>query len=501
MSDLYFAEPRARPLVKAEPAVDSPTADVAAHTAHTAAQPNIGFFPRSQTSYLRHRSPDAASARSPGTVRSGISGFSSDDDEWNGSVLGHNLLDKETGADEAVKAHGKRRAAMDQVGSSSKRRGSVSSTGSLPRSAGMSLGGKLALSSPLRMADRMAEHNNAPHPSTAPQNTVSSPSTKPAPSISALTNAKPGGAGTSEVQRQIAALQEHLKAFSQTLAAPAAALGPVVTTGFRPIEPDSRISRKMAELELKIILLEKQNKILKARSLRNGKQAELESMPTITAAPSAPVAAFGPAFLDYAKGRRDLKQDVPVSHLSDNIQMTELRQSIAHLENRNRVLHLANDRLRNRNTELESTHSSMADELSRLTDEQELNAGANERSRMCVGIEPGLIRGLAAALSTKDRTATAIAEEMFTLAESAMPYTGIEDVRREGFAPRERLRNVEGVLDVTLARMEMMEKKMKDINTASKVGFDAWGGGSIRKDVDQLSSVVQGAESSREWND
>jgi len=373
---------------------------------------------------MRHRSTQpVASAKSPGSVATAMSGFSSDDEDWSGSVVGNNLI-SDLGHER--NEEGGKRPAADQDGSSaSERRGSVSSNGSV-KTVGSLVSRKssvpnrkLAHRSLLRVADETSEkHRYSPYTSSGPNHSTSASPTAPRQIafLSAPQEQAPSSAPI-DLQREITALQDHLKAFAQNLAAPSA-----VVTAY----PQSTTDR----------------------------------------------------------------------------QLHQLRQTITNLESRNKVLHMANDRLRNKNTELESGRSSMADELSRLTDEQELNSGSNERSRTCIGIDPGLIRDLAAALSTGDRSAPSIAEELFTLAESAMPYTGIEDVRREAFAPRERLRNVEGVLDVSLARMEMMEAKMKALSeTARGANLSMWGGGAIKKDAMQLSSGEQGEPSSNEWSD
>jgi len=399
--------------------------DQISSAASIAPQPVVGFFPRSvETSYVRHRSPEpAVSVRSPGSITTGMSGFSSDDEEWGGSVVGKNLLSE--AGDERSKNGGKKRRAEQEGRSASKRRGSVSSDGSiktlssLPSDVPARFFGKLAQRSPSREADGQAEGNIDAFTSSLavpPTHTISSPVRKSGYAGNVPNARKLNDISPTDLHQEVTALQQHLQAFAQHLAAP-----PALITAY----PETTKDRQLAEL----------------------------------------------------------------------------RQTITNLENRNRTLHHANERLRNKNTELESSYSSMADEMARLADEQELNAGTNERSRTCIGIDPSLIRDLAAALSTGDRKKAAIASELFTLAESATPYAGIEDVRRESFAPRERLRNVEGVLDVTLARMEMMENKMKDMsNSARLTALEGWGGGAIKKDIMMLSSMGEEPGSSKEWS-
>jgi hypothetical protein len=350
-----------------------------------------------------------------------MSGFSSDDEDWNGSAFARDMISE---VENGKKADGGKKRAADGNGlSASKRRGSVSSNASVKASGWLS-SGMSAIShrqafepSRLRVADGISDkHIYAPYTaSAAPKHVAKAPLTDtPSTTSVPVTGAQAPLVGPIDLQQQVTALQDQLKVFAQTLAVTSAD-----STGY----PQSATDR----------------------------------------------------------------------------QLNELRQTIYNLENRNKVLHMANERLRNKNTELESNRSSMADELSRLTDEQALDAGPNERSRTCIGIDPGLIRDLAAALSTGDRSAPSIAEELFTVAESAIPYAGIEDVRRESFAPRERLRNVEGVLDVSLARMEMMEAKMRVLSERSRIAnLDVWGSGAIKKDVMQLSSGGNGQASSKE---
>jgi hypothetical protein len=112
---------------------------------------------------------------------------------------------------------------------------------------------------------------------------------------------------------------------------------------------------------------------------------------------------------------------------------------------------------------VQTAHTKLAAELTRMVDEQELNRKPDERSRASIGIDPWIIQDLAADLST-GRDPTEVASELFTLAESAISYpTGPEDIKREALAPRERLRNLEGIMDVSLGRLETLEERYRQV--------------------------------------
>lgn len=112
---------------------------------------------------------------------------------------------------------------------------------------------------------------------------------------------------------------------------------------------------------------------------------------------------------------------------------------------------------------VKTAHGRLAAELTRMVDEKELDRRPDERSRTSIGIDPWIIQDLAADLST-GRDSAEVASELFTLADSAMSYpTGPEDIKRESLAPRERLRNLEGIMDVSLGRMEALEKRYKQL--------------------------------------
>ena len=90
-------------------------------------------------------------------------------------------------------------------------------------------------------------------------------------------------------------------------------------------------------------------------------------------------------------------------------------------------------------------------------------ARPDETSRVSIGVDPSAISDLAFDLASATRSPNDIADALFALADDATPYpSGPEELQREKLPPRERLTNLEGILDVTLGRMEDYEKKASD---------------------------------------
>jgi hypothetical protein len=121
-----------------------------------------------------------------------------------------------------------------------------------------------------------------------------------------------------------------------------------------------------------------------------------------------------------------------------------------------------NDSLRNANRRLRKEIGELKSELQLVKASAALNALPGEISRASMGIDPAAIQELAIDLATGTRKKNDIADALFALVDSSTPYPSApEEVLREQLEPRERLRNLEGVLDVSLGRMEELENQVR----------------------------------------
>lgn len=103
-----------------------------------------------------------------------------------------------------------------------------------------------------------------------------------------------------------------------------------------------------------------------------------------------------------------------------------------------------------------------------MQEDADLRGQSGEYDRVTMGIDPQVVQLLAVDLVTGDRSRGVIAEEMFSLVERAIPLVSDPDeLKRTKMAPRERLRSLEGVVDISLGRVELLEQKIKAIEDPS----------------------------------
>lgn len=135
-----------------------------------------------------------------------------------------------------------------------------------------------------------------------------------------------------------------------------------------------------------------------------------------------------------------------------------------------------NDKLQQINANLRKELSSACKANDSLKADLEMQSQPGELDRLTMGIDPQLVQTIAADLAVGARDSSSVADALFDLVEKAVPLvTDPAEYRRYNLAPRERLRNLEGVVDVSLGRVEKLEEKIKAMQYPSWFGNNGIG--------------------------